>query len=664
MFNKQNFCHVASNNRNEQKAGLFVYKTTDDLATVATSGYFNEKIIDINLHDLIIHEWHDPTDKTKVQRNVLCVVERTLDNVGTIVIKSKWEGDIEETIAQIQQYIEDTFVKKDGSSVMTGPLKFSAGSMRGAIAGGLNGLTFFKMDSEGNLTQIGSLSDTQFVPGADNTLDIGTSVRKVERIYVGKLNNGHDIDVPATTTDDTLGLKSQIDDAANSGEQLYTTGVWYAKMYSATTVPTGAEYEGRNYADFSQVDSNNDPIIVVYTYTSGAWAQTTVINPPKNHNGYMTITSKIWDIAEQTGQQGGLVLWSHNQETFTPYPRIISFENAALTGVSTAPTPTSSSPDNQIATKEYVDNISLPARSINANVFGTVAISDNGDVSGLPSGNALTNIFLNFAKQPFEFIYAITTPTSLSSGSYAAIMANAYTKRMQINLNPNNNIEFSMLNSSGTPIGSTLTTPWVANTKYYVKITYDGTNTYTAYVSTDGTNYTSFGTIIDNSFVLDSIGYKISLGESGTNTIIHMGEMSLTVNGVQVYSGLDAPSLHSKSDLDFGNTKMIDYVVAKQDPTAFNNYTWYRKYKSGWVEQGGRCHSTSSVTLPVVMADTNYNIQITGSGMTANNLVTIFGYDNITKYGFDFVGLTIQSNGTIGASTSNNRSWEVKGIAA
>ena len=65
MFNKQNFCHVASNNRNEQTAGLFVYKTTDDLATVATSGYFNEKIIDINLHDFIIHEQINASDKPK-----------------------------------------------------------------------------------------------------------------------------------------------------------------------------------------------------------------------------------------------------------------------------------------------------------------------------------------------------------------------------------------------------------------------------------------------------------------------------------------------------------------------------------------------------------------------------------------------------------------------
>ena len=70
MFKSQNFCHIASNNRNQVKVGVFVYRTTDDLATVLTSGYFNDRIIDINLHDLIIHEKIDTADATKVQRNL------------------------------------------------------------------------------------------------------------------------------------------------------------------------------------------------------------------------------------------------------------------------------------------------------------------------------------------------------------------------------------------------------------------------------------------------------------------------------------------------------------------------------------------------------------------------------------------------------------------
>lgn len=41
-----------------------------------------------------------------------------------------------------------------------------------------------------------------------------------------------------------------------------------------------------------------------------------------------------------------------------------------------------------------------------------------------------------------------------------------------------------------------------------------------------------------------------------------------------------------------------DYVVAWQMPTSENNYTWYRKYRSGWLEMGGRL-SGRSVTFPI-----------------------------------------------------------------
>ena len=85
MFNKSSFCHIASNNRNDQKGSVFIYKTTDTLAQVTQSGYFNEKLIDINVHDLIIHVQYDPVART-LKKSVLIVTERTLDNVETTPI--------------------------------------------------------------------------------------------------------------------------------------------------------------------------------------------------------------------------------------------------------------------------------------------------------------------------------------------------------------------------------------------------------------------------------------------------------------------------------------------------------------------------------------------------------------------------------------------------
>ena len=49
-------------------------------------------------------------------------------------------------------------------------------------------------------------------------------------------------------------------------------------------------------------------------------------------------------------------------------------------------------------------------------------------------------------------------------------------------------------------------------------------------------------------------------------------------------------SLNDKTDRDMQNVDTIsgaDAVIEYQVPTADNGYTWYRKYKSGWVEQGG-----------------------------------------------------------------------------
>lgn len=62
--------------------------------------------------------------------------------------------------------------------------------------------------------------------------------------------------------------------------------------------------------------------------------------------------------------------------------------------------------------------------------------------------------------------------------------------------------------------------------------------------------------------------------------------------------------------IEFAPDDEPDVVVKTQLPTAENNYTWYRLYKSGWVEQGGRGGALENgakiITLPIAMADTNF----------------------------------------------------------
>ena len=127
---------------------------------------------------------------------------------------------------------------------------------------------------------------------------------------------------------------------------------------------------------------------------------------------------------------------------------------------------------------------------------------------------------------------------------------------------------------------------------------------------------------------------------------LHDGE---TVGGVAMARADSVP--------DMGGA---DYVVAWQNPTAENNYTWFRRYKSGWITQGGKL-SGRSITFPIqfallptltictVDADTN---------VVANNLIS-----NIKTTGFD--GFFQSANKDwIGPARDMNGYWTAHGIAS
>ena len=93
-----------------------------------------------------------------------------------------------------------------------------------------------------------------------------------------------------------------------------------------------------------------------------------------------------------------------------------------------------------------------------------------------------------------------------------------------------------------------------------------------------------------------------------------------TSKGLRVHDG------STQGGIEVPTANTADYVVESQLPTADNNYTWYRKYKSGWVEQGGRVQSTSTdyqeqtITFPVEMADIGYMVTITPESSYGNTM--------------------------------------------
>jgi len=136
-------------------------------------------------------------------------------------------------------------------------------------------------------------------------------------------------------------------------ERAATSGVtkgsyWFGKTLAGSSVPAPTT-TGQTYIDFTTLNTyiSNDGI---------TWTQSGTFVPPVGIDFTILITSKFWDITEQAGQQGGEAKYSHTDDAWTYWPKIISFNDAALTGVSTCPTPTSNSPVNQIVNKDYVDN--------------------------------------------------------------------------------------------------------------------------------------------------------------------------------------------------------------------------------------------------------------------------------------------------------------------
>lgn len=117
-------------------------------------------------------------------------------------------------------------------------------------------------------------------------------------------------------------------------------------------------------------------------------------------------------------------------------------------------------------------------------------------------------------------------------------------------------------------------------------------------------------------------------------------------NGITI--GQLTEALNNKFDLPAGVPQdAIDYVVEFKRPTT-DDPTWYRKYKSGWIEQGGQVLSlargaTSEVVFLIPFTNNNYALTFGtfGEGFNA-------GEANFRCTAYSETGATFYNNsGTI-----------------
>ncbi len=135
---------------------------------------------------------------------------------------------------------------------------------------------------------------------------------------------------------------------------------------------------------------------------------------------------------------------------------------------------------------------------------------------------------------------------------------------------------------------------------------------------------------------------------------------------IEQIAGINTETFNAKADCDLMNiSDNVDIVIESQLPTEENGYTWYRKYKSGWVEQGGILNSQTisagysanqELTLPVEMANNSFTITF---GALAG------GFPHAVLKTRTTTGGTVQQANRAGSgSAAIQHAWYVCGIAA
>ena len=189
---------------------------------------------------------------------------------------------------------------------------------------------------------------------------------------------------------------------------------WFGKTTANFTVPNPTLAE-QNYIDFTTLKT--------YSAKSdlSGWTQTGTFVPPVGIDFTILITSKFWDIPEQSGQQGGWAQYNHTDEEWSWWPKIISFENVEITGNSTVVMPQNPS-TNQIVNKDYVDN---------AIGNGTITITQGGITKGTLTTNQATptTIDLDAVTLDPHRVIAFQAPTAENNYTWYRLYADGWVEQ-------------------------------------------------------------------------------------------------------------------------------------------------------------------------------------------------------------------------------------------
>ena len=369
-------------------------------------------------------------------------------------------------------------------------------------------------------------------------------------------------------------------------------GVWNGTQWETTT----DTYTQKDFDFFRNVNDNEG-----YYWFGGQW----VVMSTDMSTTYFTLnqTSGKWEIKSSVN----------------------------LPGAPTVATPTASSPQTQIANKEYVDSaISGSSAGRNVGDIFFTSRTDN-ELNGAVECNGATY-------NTTDFTGAQSIGALLEAGKIDYISLTAYADAItqkgwcdKIGWNGTGNTQFRVPTLTAYMAQKTLglvTTTSVNHVGGSVAMRLGTTNSSSAVNRGAANPICTYG---ENGIGTNQAGGSWG-GQNESLTPINLvvdasEDMSEQRVMIQLAISATDEALETCTGVlaDVAALK-YDYVVDFQRPTAQNNYTWYRKYKSGWVEQGGRVQSTSTdyqeqtITFPVEMADIGYMVTITPESSYGNTM--------------------------------------------
>ena len=549
MFNKSSFCHIASNNRNDQKGSVFIYKTTDTLAQVTQSGYFNEKLIDINVHDLIIHVQYNPVDRT-LKKSVLIVTERTLDNVETTPILDQ---TIVEDIDQLGNDIDQLGDQVQGIEEKI-PENASAQNQlatKNEIPTVPTNISAFNNDS-------GYITSSALTPYATTqALNDGLATKQPAGDYAtnSALTSGLALKVAIAQGAENAGKILKIDDSGN---------VIVADESGGASLPILANI----WADHLLND------VSWLRADTFSWQSGDVYKAAYEHLvGDLGTVQKLYCwLGEKMG---------HKYYTYSESPSVgeTTTDGDAITSIDSYGRP--------VVGAEYLnrypdgDTLSTQTDTI-GDITITYYLAQDGHKICLPDQES--NIAALYEATGVAWYYILDT-----------------TNR-QFKL-PRTKWGFTGLRDSvGGYVAPGLPDhnhQIIIDTKWGSKSADNGPN----WCGDDATRATNIAATSTNASQSNSIyGASDTVQPPATQMYLYFYVGNFEQSAIEQTAGLNAEMFN-----DLNAHKVIDF----QAPTSANGYTWYRKYADGWVEQGGRAlvpatnglsGSSVNVTLPVPIA--------------------------------------------------------------